>query len=83
MPREEIGSLARAQELLLMGLRLREGLDLDRYEALLGRPMDSEALEDLAGLGLLRQEGRCVFATAAGRLLLNEVIRRLDVATES
>ena len=56
LTREEI-----ADELLLMGLRLAEGIDPARYAALAGRPLDR------ARIGALQENG-LVEITAAGRL---------------
>ena len=50
-----------ADEFLLMGLRLAEGIDPSRYAALAGRPLDS------ARIGALRENG-LVETTAAGHL---------------
>jgi oxygen-independent coproporphyrinogen-3 oxidase len=50
-----------ADEYLLMGLRLAEGIDPARYTALAGRPLDP------ARISILRQEG-AVETTADGRL---------------
>ncbi len=50
-----------ADEFLLMGLRLAEGIDPARYEALAGRPLDE------ARIATLRQNG-FVEMTSAGRL---------------
>lgn len=51
----------RADEYLLMGLRLTEGIDLARYQALAGRPLDAERI------ALLRTQGALEF-TPNGRL---------------
>ncbi|HZS62914.1 MAG TPA: radical SAM family heme chaperone HemW [Xanthobacteraceae bacterium] len=51
----------RADEFLLMGLRLSEGIDPKRYEALAGRPLEQKRI------ALLREEG-ALETTAAGRL---------------
>jgi oxygen-independent coproporphyrinogen-3 oxidase len=51
----------RADEYLLMGLRLTEGIDLARYQALAGRPLDAERI------ALLRTQGALEF-TSKGRL---------------
>ena len=40
-------------EMLVMGLRLREGIDPARYERMAGRPLDGAKLRDLAGDGLI------------------------------
>jgi coproporphyrinogen III oxidase-like Fe-S oxidoreductase len=50
-----------ADEFLLMGLRLAEGIDPSRYVALSGRPLDAARLTALAEQGLIE-------TTAAGRL---------------
>jgi putative oxygen-independent coproporphyrinogen III oxidase len=50
-----------ADEFLLMGLRLAEGIDLERFAALAGAPLAHEQIADLAGHGLVE-------TTAAGRL---------------
>jgi putative oxygen-independent coproporphyrinogen III oxidase len=50
-----------ADEFLLMGLRLAEGIDVARYAALAGRPLDP------ARIAMLQEHG-LVEATAAGRL---------------
>ena len=67
-----------AQELLVMGLRLSEGVDLERLEAIFGQSLDQllegAALDRLIGDGLLeRREGRLA-ASAAGRQRLNAVL---------
>ena len=51
----------RADEYLLMGLRLAEGIDLARYQAFAGRPLDAERI------ALLRTQGALEF-TPSGRL---------------
>jgi oxygen-independent coproporphyrinogen-3 oxidase len=72
-----------ADEALLMGLRLAEGLDLGRLAALAGVRSAPHSLAELIDLGLIRrpQPGR-IAATAAGRLVLNEVIAQLASAFE-
>jgi oxygen-independent coproporphyrinogen-3 oxidase len=50
-----------ADEFLLMGLRLAEGIDPARYAALAGRPLDTGRIASLAGHGFVE-------TTAAGRL---------------
>jgi len=51
----------RSDEFLLMGLRLAEGIELARYEAIAGRPLDPSRIAALHGHGLIE-------TTAAGRL---------------
>ncbi|MGI9365095.1 MAG: radical SAM family heme chaperone HemW [Rhizobiaceae bacterium] len=40
-------------EMLLMGLRLKEGIDLNRYESETGTPIDPDRLNDLIGLDMI------------------------------
>ena len=51
----------RSDEFLLMGLRLAEGIDLERYQTVAGRPLDP------ARIGALREHG-LIETTPAGRL---------------
>jgi oxygen-independent coproporphyrinogen-3 oxidase len=77
----EQSALARseeADEMLLMGLRLAEGLDLRRLTARTALAPDPGALAKLAEAGLIEDRGPGrVRATPAGRLVLDEVVRRL------
>ena len=58
----------RADEFLLMGLRLAEGIDPARYQALAGRPLDPERIATLDGARLRRERRRRLSARHAGRL---------------
>lgn len=64
-------------EHLLMGLRLTEGVDLNRHAALARKPLSQSKLEDLSRLGLLQVRNGRVSATSGGRLILNRVIAEL------
>ncbi|MCR4283575.1 MAG: radical SAM family heme chaperone HemW [Bauldia sp.] len=64
-------------ELLLMGLRLAEGIDLDRYERLSGRELDPTRLADLLAHGMVEREGDRVRATRAGFFVLDAVVADL------
>jgi coproporphyrinogen III oxidase-like Fe-S oxidoreductase len=67
-----------AREYLLMGLRIAEGIDRNRYEALTGKGMDEARLENLIGLGFVERRGnQRIAATPAGRQVLNAVIAEL------
>jgi oxygen-independent coproporphyrinogen-3 oxidase len=69
-----------AEELLLMGLRLEEGVSLDRLTALTGYRIAPDAIAPLADAGLLQWAagGRQVLkATSEGRLVLNSLIAEL------
>jgi putative oxygen-independent coproporphyrinogen III oxidase len=67
-----------ADEFLLMGLRLAEGIDLDRYERLSGRELSPERLSILQGEGLIASIGNSrLRATPAGMVVLNAVVADL------
>lgn len=74
---EVLSGPEQADEMLLMGLRVSEGIDLARYESLAGRALDQTRIDGLAALGLVDQSGRSLKATAKGRRLLNAVIGEL------
>jgi putative oxygen-independent coproporphyrinogen III oxidase len=64
-------------ELLLMGLRLAEGIDLDRYRRLSGRDLDPRRLADLLAHGMVEKSGERVRATRAGFFVLDAVVADL------
>ena len=67
-----------ADEFLLMGLRLREGIDPARYAALAGRALDERRIGDLMGEGLIaRRIGARLAVTAAGFPVLDAVVADL------
>ncbi|MBV5263921.1 radical SAM family heme chaperone HemW [Pinisolibacter aquiterrae] len=76
LTREEQGD-----EYLLMGLRLTEGIDLDRWEEISGRVLDPARLADLEAHGMVEtvREGnrRRVRATASGAAVLDAVVADL------
>jgi putative oxygen-independent coproporphyrinogen III oxidase len=74
---EAISPTQQADEMLLMGLRLQEGIDLARHEELAGRRIDTGTISALTELGLLIHDGKRLRATQAGRRVLNAVIAEL------
>lgn len=66
-----------AQEMALMGLRLREGIDLGRLERIRGTPVSTTALDELIELGMLERLGDRLCATQSGTMVLNAVLDRL------
>jgi oxygen-independent coproporphyrinogen-3 oxidase len=66
----------RATEALVMGLRLREGVDLTRVAALAGgvAPVDDAAVARLADQGFVMREGTWLRVTEAGALLLDAIL---------
>jgi putative oxygen-independent coproporphyrinogen III oxidase len=66
-----------ADELLLMGLRLREGIDTARYEALSGRTFDAERVSALVAEGLIEVREGKLRVTAVGFPLLDAIVADL------
>jgi oxygen-independent coproporphyrinogen-3 oxidase len=75
--REAVSTGEQALEMLLMGLRLREGVSLDRCEGLGGAPLNPGAIRELADLGMVSVRDGRIAATDRGRAVLNAVIERL------
>ena len=73
----EVTPEEQAVEMAMMGLRLAEGIDLGRFARLAGTPMPADAIAELAALGLVECGGGRLRATAAGRAVLDAVLRRL------
>ena len=75
--RSEVEPEDQGAEMLIMGLRLREGVDLARYARLTGRELPAFRIAELSSLGLLELDGSRIFATESGRIVLNAVIKQL------
>jgi len=69
--------LEAADEVLLMGLRIEEGVDLARVEALRGAPLNRQALGWLIEQGLVTQDNGRIRLTRSGRLLSNKIVAEL------
>ena len=67
-----------APEYLLMGLRIKEGIDLHRHAALSGAAIDVAKIEALESLGMVTRAGSRLMATPRGRPILNAIIRELN-----
>jgi oxygen-independent coproporphyrinogen-3 oxidase len=76
-PRRAVPSGEQSEEVLMMGLRLAEGVSMDRHARLSDHPLDHEKLARLAELGLVTVVGDRLTATAQGRAVLNGVLREL------
>ena len=75
---EELTREEEADEFLLMGLRLVEGLDLVRYAELAGRPLPQERIAILQSEGLVAPIGNSrLRATPAGMIVLDAVVADL------
>ena len=68
----------RADEFLLMGLRLAEGIDPARYTAVAGKPLDPKQITVLAAHGLIESDGHGFLrVTKAGFPVLDAVVADL------
>ena len=77
LPRSALSPIEHAQEYLMMSLRLTEGCEITRLEAILGATPDANIIRDLQDQGLLRPDPHRLITTDRGRLLLNSVISKL------
>lgn len=75
--RTELPLQDQASEYLMMCLRVKEGLDIDRYQHLSGSTLPESKLEGLATLGMITRQENRIAATKDGRAVLNAVIREL------
>ncbi len=75
---EVLSAQAQGDEFLLMGLRLREGIDPTRYESLTGKKLDQTRLNMLMDEGLITQSstGR-LSLTVKGFPLLDSVVAEI------
>jgi len=69
-----------ADEMLLMGMRLAEGLDIARLARVTGRRPSEAAVRSLVEQGLIEELGSVIKATEAGRFVLNAVVLELSRA---
>ena len=67
-----------ADEVLLMALRIEEGVELARVAALRGRTLNEQAMEWLAEQGLVVVGNGYVRLTARGRPLTNRIVAELS-----
>lgn len=75
---EPLSAEAEGDEFLLMGLRLREGIDPKRYEAFTGRTLDETRISFLEGDGLIaRSPDARLAVTAEGFPVLDAVVADL------
>jgi oxygen-independent coproporphyrinogen-3 oxidase len=74
-----------ADEMLLMGLRLAEGLDLDRLERFCGGAPSTATVAELTQQGLIEAipGTRRIRASGSGRFILNEIVLRLALSLPS
>ncbi|MEO0823317.1 MAG: radical SAM family heme chaperone HemW [Pseudomonadota bacterium] len=74
---EPVAPADQAVEMMLMGLRLVEGIDPARYRALAGQSLPADRVAALIGDGALERAGPRLRATPRGRMVLNSVLATL------
>ncbi|WP_411291429.1 radical SAM family heme chaperone HemW [Sphingorhabdus sp.] len=78
---EHLDAESRATESLLMGLRLNEGISLDRLSARTGvaadKLLDLAAVDKIAQLGLIQRTGDHVTVTSQGMPLLDAILPQI------
>lgn len=76
-------TIERAEELLLMGLRLDEGVWFENFEAATGAPigafLDAGRLRRVVEAGLMEMNERRLRATSEGRFVLNSLLAEILV----
>ncbi|MEK0165120.1 radical SAM family heme chaperone HemW [Phaeobacter sp. A36a-5a] len=77
--RTQLTSEESSAEYMMMGMRLVEGLDSDRFQEISGRSLPAERISDLADIGMIEISGNRLRATDSGRAVLNAVLRELLV----
>jgi putative oxygen-independent coproporphyrinogen III oxidase len=80
--RVEVNPRQQAEEALLMGLRLREGLDLSAVLAKTGFGPALQVVTPLEEEGLLQRDGDWLRATRQGRLVLNALVEAIAAGLE-
>ncbi|HEX2624046.1 MAG TPA: radical SAM family heme chaperone HemW, partial [Sphingomicrobium sp.] len=75
----KLSTKERAQEALVMGLRLAEGIEVAALAKRLAAPaiVDSAAVDRLVGHGLMWRDANRVGVTEAGRLLLDSILAEI------
>lgn len=76
-PRTPLSPSDQASEFLLMGLRLKEGVNLSRFARLNGQPLSADKLSDLHDLGMVSIKKGNLIVSNQGFMVLNAVIEEL------
>jgi putative oxygen-independent coproporphyrinogen III oxidase len=80
--RFELHTRQQAEEAVLMGLRLREGLDLAVLSAKTGFSPALQVIAPLEAEGLLQRDGDWLKTTMRGRLVLNALVEAIAAGLE-
>ncbi len=74
---EDISASEQGDEMMLMGLRLSEGVSLARHARMTGNPIEDSRIAALVADGLLVRDGGNIRASDEGRMVLDAVLARL------
>ncbi|KPU84784.1 coproporphyrinogen III oxidase [Marinosulfonomonas sp. PRT-SC04] len=77
LPRHAQSGSEHADEYLMMGLRVTDGIDLLRYESIANSELDAKKIGHLTDIGMVNVVDNRLVATPRGRPLLNAIIREL------
>jgi putative oxygen-independent coproporphyrinogen III oxidase len=75
--REKMNRTDEATEFLLMGMRLREGIDLNRYTSLTQKPLDQRVIAHLTDIEMVVSQKDRLIVTDQGFRVLNSVISEM------
>ncbi|MEH6737155.1 MAG: radical SAM family heme chaperone HemW [Sulfitobacter sp.] len=75
--REKMNRSDEATEFLLMGMRLREGIDLNRYTSLTQKPLDQRVIAHLTDIKMVVTSKNRLIVTDQGFRVLNSVISEM------
>ena len=73
----ELSTEQQAAEMVMMGLRLDEGVNCKRFETLSGSSFSENKLTFLKSMQLIEQREENIIATFSGRKVLNSVLAEL------
>ena len=76
-PRELLTTEDQGSEFLMMGLRLKEGVDLRRYEALSGAPLSTKKITQMQDIGMISRDKDQLYVTDQGFMVLNAILAEL------
>lgn len=76
-PRTILSPSEQGIEFLLMGLRLKEGIDPARFARITGQSLDQEQLNYLRTIGMLKPDEGRIIVSEQGFMVLNSVIEAL------
>ena len=76
-PREVLDCDAQSSEFLMMGLRLKAGVDLERYAQISRTPLPEKKISELCDLGMLSIDKSVIIVTNQGVMVLNAILAEL------